>query len=286
MAGMEPSMDEVQQEMQNVVLAGPVKERADRTMRAIREKNPTILASPENLKLTAALQSLGVQRINGDVFGAWSEKLKHEESVEHPIYIQLKDNQPDLDKNPVVRKWMYEPSQIDGRIDKDKYWFVDMGVGDQGLLGFGARIWRSKVSVTSKAAGAQPLALGCGASGPTGPLPVDPVVPEAEKRPPANISPTAIGDVLVLNSKMNKDKYDNKRATVLNVLSNGAVLKVELMEGPVKGEIVKRPVENFTIPAEKAAPRTLGEDVGDKATGKDDLVLKHFGEAVRNMCTF
>ena len=283
---MEPSMDEVQQEMQNVVLAGPVKERADRTMRAIREKNPTILASPENLKLTAALQSLGVQRINGAVFGAWSEKLKHEESVEHPIYIQLKDNQPDLDKNPVVRKWMYEPSQIDGRIDKDKYWFVDMGVGDQGLLGFGAMIWRSKVSVTSKAAGAQPLALGCGASGPTGPLPVDPVVPEAEKRPPANISPTAIGDVLVLNSKMNKDKYDNKRATVLNVLSNGAVLKVELMEGPVKGEIVKRPAKNFTIPAEKAAPRTLGEDVGDKATGKDDLVLKHFGEAVRNMCTF
>ena len=167
---MEPSMDEVQQEMQNVVLAGPVKERADRTMRAIREKNPTILASPENVKLTAALQSLGVQRINGAVFGAWSEKLKHEESVEHPIYIQLKDNQPDLDKNPVVRKWMYEPSQIDGRIDKDKYWFVDMGVGDQGLLGFGAMIWRSKVSVTSK---------------PTGPLPVDPVVPEAEKRPAA-----------------------------------------------------------------------------------------------------
>ena len=261
-------MEEVQQEMKNVVLAGPVKERADRTMRAIREKNPTILASPENLKLTAALQSLGVQRINGAVFGAWSEKLKHEESVEHPIYIQLKDNQPDLDKNPVVRKWMYEPSQIDGRIDKDKYWFVDMGVGDQGLLGFGAMIWRSKVSVTSK---------------PTGPLPVDPVVPEAEKRPPANISPTAIGDVLVLNSKMNKDKYDNKRATVLNVLSNGAVLKVELMEGPVKGEIVKRPAKNFTIPAEKAAPRTLGEDVGDKATGKDDLVLKHFGEAVPNM---
>ena len=98
MAGMEPSMDEVQQEMQNVVLAGPVKERADRTMRAIREKNPTILASPENLKLTAALQSLGVQRINGAVFGAWSEKLKHEESVEHPIYIQLKDNQLYLDK--------------------------------------------------------------------------------------------------------------------------------------------------------------------------------------------
>ena len=116
------------------------------------------------------------------------------------------------------------------------------------------------------------------AQGPAGAALTPPAVPAA-----ATVLAPAIGDVLVLNSKMNKDKYDNKRATVLNVLSNGAVLKVELMEGPVKGEIVKRPAENFTIPAEKAAPRTLGEDVGDKATGKDDLVLKHFGEAVPNM---
>ena len=116
------------------------------------------------------------------------------------------------------------------------------------------------------------------AQGPAGAALTPPAVPAA-----ATVLAPAIGDVLVLNSKMNKDKYDNKRATVLNVLSNGAVLKVELMEGPVKGEIVKRPAKNFTIPAEKAAPRTLGEDVGDKATGKDDLVLKHFGEAVPNM---
>ena len=77
----------------------------------------------------------------------------HEETLEHPIFIQLKTNAPELDKDPLIRKWMYDPSQIQGQIDTEKYWFVDKGVGPQGLLGFGARIWNTKVGVASHSMG-------------------------------------------------------------------------------------------------------------------------------------
>ena len=138
--------------MASFVLKPSEKGLVNRTLENLSNEDPSIdLNNAENKKVIGCLRALGVNRINPAAFSTWKQKVVHTEALKHPVWIQKKSVKPNLDKDPDMQEWIYDPEEIDGHIEKDLYWFVDSNCPCLERIGKGARQWEATITIKTVA---------------------------------------------------------------------------------------------------------------------------------------
>ena len=76
------------------------------------------------------------------------------------------------------------------------------------------------------------------------------------------VPPLQLGAVLILHTRTKKEKYDNKKVKLLDVVRSGTHYKVEMLEGPNKEEVITRPKEQFVVDSAPAPTLPAAESAG------------------------
>ena len=77
----------------------------------------------------------------------------------------------------------------------------------------------------------------------------------AESRPAASVERFSVGDEVVVSATKQKDKFNGQRAKVVRLLLTN--VKVEMISGPAKGEVVDKQPQHLSFPASSAAGPNL-----------------------------